>query len=169
MIGDVRPLVAFFGRHLRASNLAPRTIQSYQEAAWQLAAFLEDRGMPSAVAAIRREHVESFVEDRLARFTATTAAVRFRSLQQFFRFLVEDWEITESPIARMRAPKIPESAPPVPTEEELPSTPGGLLGSHVRGPSRHRDRQHLHRHRHSPGRAGRPPVVGGSGRLRRRP
>jgi site-specific recombinase XerD len=119
MIGDVRPLIASFGRHLRASNLAPRTIQSYTEAADQLAAFLEDRGMPMAVVAIRREHVEAFIEDRLARFSATTAAVRFRSLQQFFRFLVEDGEIIESPMARMRAPKVPENPPRVPSDKDI--------------------------------------------------
>jgi site-specific recombinase XerD len=119
MIGDIRPLIASFGRHLRASNLGPRTIQSYTEAAEQLAAFLEERGMPMAVAAVRREHVEAFIEDRLARFTATTAAVRFRSLQQFFRFLLEDGEITESPMARMRAPRVPENPPHVPSNEEM--------------------------------------------------
>lgn len=44
MIGEIRPLVVSFGRHLRASNLAPRTIHSYQEADYLLASFPEARG-----------------------------------------------------------------------------------------------------------------------------
>ncbi len=119
ILGDLRPLVASFGRHLRASNLAPRTVQSYQEAAYQLVDFLAARGMPTSVASVKREHIESYIEDLLSRFTATTAAVRFRSLQQLFRFLVEDGEVTESPMARMRAPKVPERPPGVRTDEEL--------------------------------------------------
>ena len=43
-------------RHLRAENKSPRTIQSYEEAAEQFEAFLAQQGMPTAVAAIPREH-----------------------------------------------------------------------------------------------------------------
>jgi len=37
----------------------------------------------------------------LAHHKAATAANRYRSLQQLFKFLVEDGEIRESPMARM--------------------------------------------------------------------
>jgi hypothetical protein len=42
--------------HLRASNRSRKTIETYTEAVGQLAAFLAERGMPTAVHAIRREH-----------------------------------------------------------------------------------------------------------------
>lgn len=58
--------------------------------------------MPRAVAAIHREHVEAFVEDQLARLKPASAANRYRSLQQFFRWLVDEGEIKESPMARVR-------------------------------------------------------------------
>src|SRR6266699_890622 len=81
-VGDLTTLLPSWRRHLRAANLADQTVASYLSAGEQLAAFLAERGMPTAVDAIRREHVEAFVEDVLARRKATTAANRYRSLQQ---------------------------------------------------------------------------------------
>jgi len=75
--------------------------------------------MPRQVSAIRREHVEAYVESILARWTAATALNRYQCLRQFWNFLVEDGEIPESPMARMRPPKVPEAPPPVLTNDEL--------------------------------------------------
>jgi site-specific recombinase XerD len=75
--------------------------------------------MPTAVSAIRREHVEAYIESLLERWKPATASARYRALQQLFRFLVDEGEITESPMAKMRPPKIPESPPPVLTDDEL--------------------------------------------------
>ncbi len=108
-----------FRRYLQARNRAPRTVEVYTEAVKALDVFLADRGMPRDVSAITREHLEEFIADLLTRFKATTAANRYRSLQQFFKFLVEDGEIKESPMARMQVPKIPEEAPDVLGEGEL--------------------------------------------------
>ena len=83
------------------------------DAVSRLDAFLEAHGMPRAVAAIRREHVEAFIEDQLARLKPASAANRYRSLQQFFRWLVDEGEIRESPMARMKPPTIPETPPDV--------------------------------------------------------
>ena len=85
-IGDIPAMVVSFARRLRARNRSPRTIQSYEETVRQFGAFLALRGMPVEVANIRREHVESYLEDLLGRFKPATAAVRFRSLQQFFKW-----------------------------------------------------------------------------------
>lgn len=75
--------------------------------------------MSRAVAAIRREHVHAFIEDQLARLKPASAANRYRSLQQFFRWLVEEDEVRETPMARMQPPAIPESPPPVLRDEQL--------------------------------------------------
>ena len=64
--------------------------------------------MPAEVSSIRREHVEAFIEDVLAHWSPATAAVRYRSLQQLFRWLIDEGEITIDPMARMRPPKVPE-------------------------------------------------------------
>jgi site-specific recombinase XerD len=62
--------------------------------------FLEARGMPMQVGAVRREHIEAFLADILERFKPATAANKYRSLQQFFRWLVEEGEITDGPATR---------------------------------------------------------------------
>jgi site-specific recombinase XerD len=115
---DVTLNLASFGRHLRAGNRSPLTIRSYSEAVRQFDAFLAGKGMPRAVAGIRREHVEAFIEDQLARLRPSSAANRYRSLQQFFRWLVDEGELRESPMAKMRPPTIPEEPPEVLHKEQ---------------------------------------------------
>jgi site-specific recombinase XerD len=75
--------------------------------------------MPTDVAAIRREHLEAFIEDQLAHWTPATAANRYSGIRPFFTFLVDEGEIRESPMTRMRKPKLPEFIPPILTDEEL--------------------------------------------------
>src|SRR5437762_2484658 len=87
-VGDLSLMVTSFSRSLRAANKAPRTVQSYVEACAQFGAFLAIRGMPTDVASIRREHVETFLEELLNRWRPATALARFKSLQQFFRWAV---------------------------------------------------------------------------------
>src|SRR6266542_3443135 len=118
-VGDLPVMVTSFSRSLRAANKAPRTVQSYLEACEQFGAFLVIRGMPTDVASIRREHVETFLEELLGRWKPTTALSRYKSLQAFFKWAVEEGEIRESPMARMRPPQIPEAPPPVLTDADM--------------------------------------------------
>jgi site-specific recombinase XerD len=111
--GDILPMLESFSHALRARNRSQRTVQSYRETVSQFGAFLAERGMPTEVASITREHVETWIEHLLSRFRPTTAALRFRSLQQFFRWLLEEGEIPESPMRRMHPPSVPEEPPPV--------------------------------------------------------
>lgn len=106
-------------RHLRAANLSPKTIRSYGDAALQFSVFLRQQGMPTDVTAIHREHVEAFVQHLLDKATASTAATRYNGLRQLFRWLTEEGEITASPMARMRPPKIDEKLIPVIPAEDL--------------------------------------------------
>jgi site-specific recombinase XerD len=116
---DIPANAQSFARHLRAANKSPNTIKAYLDAVARLDAFLEARGMPRTVATIHREHVEAFVEDQLARLKPASAANRYRSLQQFFRWLVDEGEVRESPMARMKPPAIPETPPDVLRPEAL--------------------------------------------------
>ncbi len=116
---DIGPLSASFRRSLAAGNLSPRTLDTYMASVEQLAAFLAVNGMPMQVAAIRREHVEAFLERLIATRKPATANNRYRGLQAFFRFLVDDGEIPGSPMDRMRPPKVPDTPPRVLTDTEL--------------------------------------------------
>jgi site-specific recombinase XerD len=113
-------IVPSFIRSLRAENAAPRTIETYQAALDQLAVFLRSKGMPTAPASIKREHVESFIEDILKKGRKpATASNRYRALQRYFRWLVEDGEIKDNPMAKMHPPRIPEEPVKVLSELEI--------------------------------------------------
>ncbi len=111
--------VASFARHCRAGNLSPRTIDTYVDSTRRFAAYLAEQGMPQDVEAIRREHVEAFIGSLLERFKPATAHNRYRGVQAFFRWAVDEGLIKESPMARMKPPRIPEAPPPVLREPEL--------------------------------------------------
>jgi len=118
-VNALTALVPSWRRHLRAADLADQTLASYTAAAGQFQAFLTDHGMPTTVDAIHREHVAAFIEDCLGRHRPATAASRYRSLQQLFKWLVDEGEIAASPMARMRPPKVPDQPIPVLSDDEL--------------------------------------------------
>ena len=127
--GDLAVNAQSFLRHLRAENMSPRTQETYMESVRGFGNFLMQQGMPTDVSAITREHVESFITGLLERWKPATANNRFRGLQQFFRWLVVEGEIRESPMDRMKPPRVPEQAPAVLREEELRA----LLGTCEKG------------------------------------
>jgi hypothetical protein len=59
---------------LEAENLAPKTRRGYGESVELLGRFLAARGMPADPRAVRREHVEAFVADQVARWRRTRRA-----------------------------------------------------------------------------------------------
>jgi site-specific recombinase XerD len=104
---------------LRARRRRPLTIRSYLTIAETFRAFLAVRGMPTRASEITREHVEHYLAELQDRVAPATAAKHYRSLQQLFRWLVEDGELTASPMARMSPPTVPEQPVPILTDEEL--------------------------------------------------
>ena len=117
--GDLAVNARSFARSIRAENLSPNTETAYLGAVARFADFLVDHGMPQDVAHIKREHVEAFIEERLAQWKPATANHSYRGLLRFFAWLVEEGEVRESPMARMRPPRIPENPPPLLTEPQI--------------------------------------------------
>ena len=118
-VGQLTVLLASWRLHLEAANLSPRTVRAYTDDGALFARFLADHGMPTAVAGIHREHVEAFIAAELERTSPSSAATRYRSLQQFFRWLDDEGEIDASPMAKMRPPLIPEQPVPVLPDAEI--------------------------------------------------
>ena len=119
---DVLASLASFALHLRAENKAPSTIVTYSKAVEQFELFLADgrRLRPRRVANVRHEDVEAFLVERQdAGMRPATLSQRFRSLQQFFKWLTAEGEIESSPMATMRPPQVPETPPPVLREADL--------------------------------------------------
>jgi site-specific recombinase XerD len=114
-------LLRSFARSLRARNRSPKTISSYLEAVRLLSKHANGRDLVS----LRRSDIEIFIADQLEHHRPTTAAVRFRSIQQFYRWALEEELIQASPMTGLRPPAIPEEPVPVLDEAAL----GRLLAS----------------------------------------
>jgi site-specific recombinase XerD len=118
-IGALASHLRLYERHLRSANRAETTIYKYLLAARQLIDFLTAAGMPTQAVDVHREHVEAFIAHSLTETKASTAATRYQALRVFFRFLVDEGEITVSPMAKMRPPIVPEQRTDVVTDEQL--------------------------------------------------
>lgn len=112
-------LVDPFLLSLRAANRSPATIQSYTEALVLFQGFLSRSGVDVPITEIKRRHVEAFIAELLSRWKPATAANRYRSLQQFFRWAVGEGEISLSPMLNMRAPRVPEQPTPLLSDEDI--------------------------------------------------
>lgn len=100
-------------RSLHAGRLSERTITLYLGSLRRFDDHLTERGHSRRVGDIARADVEDFIGHLLDTRTASTAATRYRGLQQFFKWAVREEEIAESPMAGMRPPKLDEKPVPV--------------------------------------------------------
>lgn len=103
---------------LRAGNKSPRTIENYTETLGQFTRFLRANGLPTGVAAITREHVETFLAKVLGTNKPSTAQTRYTGLRVFFRWAMDDGEISETPMRNMRPIPIPEDPVPILTNDQ---------------------------------------------------
>lgn len=118
-VGELAVLAVSWERHLRALNRADKTIKSYTASVALLEGFLATHGYRTEVEGITREHVELFVVDQLARWRPKTAQIRFGDLQQFFKWALEEREITQDPMANMMRPHVPEVPVDVLTDAQI--------------------------------------------------
>lgn len=117
---DYNSYLRSWKRSLRARNLSPKTIATYEQSAVQFGEFLTRAGRPRTVAAITRADIEDFITELLQPpRKPSTASVRYRSLQQFFKWLLEEDEIAHSPMERTRPPVIPEQEVPILRDDAL--------------------------------------------------
>jgi site-specific recombinase XerD len=128
--GDLALHATGFELSLRATRKAPNTIKSYLASIVLLDEFLASKGMPRTVDNIRREHIESFQADQLARLRPASAGVRHRSLKVFFRWLVEEGQIKTSPMANIKPPTIPVEPPPILPDEQAEALIKACSGQH---------------------------------------
>ena len=118
-VGDLSSYIRSWIRSLRARNLSPKTVKTYREAAEGLAAWLDRTGGPADLGAIRREHVEGFIVHLLDTATDSTANNRYRGLQQFFKWALEEGEIQDDPMSRMKPPVVTEKPVPILSDDML--------------------------------------------------
>lgn len=113
------PLVPSFERSLKARRRSPKTIRAYTEAARLFAAHQDGAGRSLDPREVTRGDVEDFIATQLEEWSPSTAATRYRCLQQFWKWIVEVDEADVSPMEKMSPPTIPEAPVPVIDEPEL--------------------------------------------------
>lgn len=105
---------------LRAEHKSPETITAYALAVRQLVDHLESRERLGMVGDVEGRDVSAFITSVLAVRSPATANQRYRSLQQWFRWLTDvEEEIDTSPMAKLRPPKVPEAPPDVLTVDQV--------------------------------------------------
>lgn len=113
-------LVGSWKRELAGRNLSARTIRNYGDTVLKFSAWCDDHGHPSDPTKQKPGDVSAWLADLLATGTASSStATHYRNLQQWFKWLEDEEEITRSPMARLKPPKIDETTPDVLTDEQL--------------------------------------------------
>lgn len=131
---NLEPDLQLWTRTLRAANKAQNTIDTYTKSVRYFAlfaaalpgsyraAFPDDPDIalapPADLAEIQPGHIESFIAAETKRTSASTASVRYRALQQFFKWAAGKL-IDASPMAGMSPPIVPEKPVPVIGEDAL--------------------------------------------------
>jgi hypothetical protein len=70
---------------------------------------------------VERKHVEWFIARMIDTRSAPTALNKYKSLQQFFKYRLDEEEIDRRPMAKLTKPNQPEKLVPVLSDDELTS------------------------------------------------
>src|SRR5690625_205234 len=118
MTDGLQSLLTGWELSLRARNLASSTVTTYLESGRQLVDYLAREGV-SEVSEVERRHVEGFISEILETRKPATAHMRYRSIQQWFAWLIDEDEIDRDPMERMKPPTVPETPVPLLSTDQL--------------------------------------------------
>lgn len=118
-IGTLPSINPAWRRSLLADNRAEGTIHTYLLATQQLHDYCQKNGFPTDVTQITTDSIRGYLGWMLQRRSSSTAAQRYRSLQQGFKWLCAEGLIEQNPMARVNPPKIIEVQVPVLTVDQI--------------------------------------------------
>lgn len=127
---DIAELLPEFRIMLQATNRSTATITAYMTGMEALRRFLIEAGMPTAVDAVAREHIEAayaaWIEgtdpsSKNRRYAAASVKNRHDGIRQFFRWCEEEGEVPEgrNPMRHVKAPQVPQNPPDVLREDDI--------------------------------------------------
>jgi integrase/recombinase XerD len=112
-------MITSFRLHLAAEGKSPKTVRTYVEAAqWFAGNHLLAKTERDDWLDVSADDVRTWMAWLLDHYSDSYANNQYRALQQFFKWLADEEEVT-SPMARMSPPKVGEKVVPVFTAEEL--------------------------------------------------
>lgn len=103
----VETLLRSFRLALRAENLKDKTLVIYADAVMRLERFRVEQGMPP-ITAMTAEHLREYFGSMQGVNAPATMNQRYRSLKRFFRWLLEEGEIRENAMLRLKPPRVPD-------------------------------------------------------------
>ena len=115
---SIDTMAGSFALALRSERRSENTVYSYLLSVRLFAEFLKEHDRPLTIDATR-DDIRAFIIDQTKRNSASTALVRYKSLQAFFKFIVSENELDASPMTGMKAPTVKRGAPPIVSDDVL--------------------------------------------------
>lgn len=116
-------------RFLNSKNVSPRTVVNYLDATRALKVWLSqgwcDR---SDMAELTPQDLQAFFAEQTSRLSGTTAAIRYRALQQFYKWAAAEDVRPDNPMTRVPRPMVPVTAPEILTLDQLKALLGACAG-----------------------------------------
>lgn len=119
MAARLEDLAASFGRHLRAEGRSDRTITIYGQAVRFFAAWLEEQGRDPVLEEFSRAAIREWLAQLMDVNEESTVKTRYRGLFRFCRWLVDEGELEQHPMAGLSPPEPTSKPVPVLTDDEL--------------------------------------------------
>ncbi len=112
-------LAASWRRHLRAEGKAARTLSVYGQAVKAFTTWLAEHDRPLTTESLTRRTIDAWLADETERLAPQTVVTRFKGLQRFCGWLVDEDELPEHPMAKLKPPAVPETPVAVLTDDEI--------------------------------------------------
>ncbi|HEV2413626.1 MAG TPA: tyrosine-type recombinase/integrase [Candidatus Dormibacteraeota bacterium] len=112
-------LAKSFRYFCKASNYSPATVKMYTRAVDRLMRFLAQDDLSLRIHDVRRPQVEQLIAEELEHHAPATAAALHRGLRAFFKWAETEGEVDQSPMLKVRPPRVPEQPVAVLTDDQL--------------------------------------------------
>lgn len=123
----MRDAFRLFMQHQRTQGHAPSTLEWHEERLGRFLAFLEDRGHPTSLGAIRAPHLRDFIahlQTECARPGGLPLSPSYihghaRSIKAFFNWCYREELLERNPMDKVQRPKLPQEAKPTYTPQDV--------------------------------------------------
>jgi integrase/recombinase XerC len=107
-VTKLTPLITSWQLALESENKAPRTIEGYLETMTLFDRWLDDQHPGLMPEEISTEHCRTYLLQLGETRRPSTVKTRWGGLRQFWAWCLEEGEIEENPMARVKAPMVPD-------------------------------------------------------------
>jgi site-specific recombinase XerD len=117
-VDDFAALIPSWQLTLEADGYAGNTIRSYVDAVATFAEWLEDNSTEVAPAEVTRDHIRGWIVHTRELASTATARARFAGIRHFFRWALEEGEVSRDPTNGVKTPAPGNPRTPVLSSDE---------------------------------------------------